>query len=643
MPKWGFFKITTLLIQLILLVLLLCMRGSTAITVKFFCQDGRQELYNFYGNTSIECRTNRNTQWLQTDGFAGSWWGHTVSKNDATLKFSGPTTTGTQKHSPIAVRKGDKTWFVVSGTSAQYPGVQHSDPAEVMYGNMAIMVGEYDHKRQTVSRPVTVHVKGTGDAHDNAVLNIDGKGYVYVFVSGRGSIRSGLIYKSRQPINAADDKNNAGIHSGFELLYHGNDLAGDICQGTCDHRKNRYLGFTYPQVWWMAKQQKFLMVNIRYLGIFNSKGTTKYFENDPNFMRTVYTNWIDPYDPNGLVVDKPRKLLAVKSPFTKGHYAISKERDGTIGLAFNLHIKDASRYAPWDNRSNIYFIYSKDGDNWYNINKQQVLKAGQTLTQVEDLAPLAVKEYHNPLTGQTNEKNGCFDGSHISPNINLGKVCRRIYLKDIDIATDQHGDVTRAEILFVGNKNTTVGPIPSADLDNTRIYAGRQSFQQGRWQEERVTNRLSQGDEGVLLPNWPRIDHNYASGTLSIVGDAVYFAVPSGEKPDGMAGGSRTAIIHSPTGKVGDLSDHINYKDLYPEGGDVGYVDNHIRSVHGSQGLDGLQLLWSHGHGATFNPDGSATEVYFGDWLNGKAPLPRADMPVEGSIIHIKAAQGAKQ
>ena len=48
------------------------------------------------------------------------------------------------------------------------------------------MIGEYDHKKGTVSKPTVVFDKnGVDDPHDNPSLLIDNEGYLWVFVSGR--------------------------------------------------------------------------------------------------------------------------------------------------------------------------------------------------------------------------------------------------------------------------------------------------------------------------------------------------------------------------------------------------------------------------------------------------------------------------
>ncbi len=62
------------------------------------------------------------------------------------------------------------------------------------------MISYFDHKSHLVPRPVIVYDKmGVTDAQDNAALSIDSDGYIWVFVSGRGRTRPGLIFKSTAP------------------------------------------------------------------------------------------------------------------------------------------------------------------------------------------------------------------------------------------------------------------------------------------------------------------------------------------------------------------------------------------------------------------------------------------------------------
>jgi hypothetical protein len=85
------------------------------------------------------------------------------------------------------------------------------------------MASQYDHASHLVPGPTMVMDKnGVDDPHDNAVIQLDEDGYVYVFVSGRNTTRKGFIYKRIEPFSTAE----------FELI---SPAAG--------------MSFTYPQIW----------------------------------------------------------------------------------------------------------------------------------------------------------------------------------------------------------------------------------------------------------------------------------------------------------------------------------------------------------------------------------------------------------
>ncbi|MFK7844336.1 MAG: hypothetical protein AB8G77_03470, partial [Rhodothermales bacterium] len=125
------------------------------------------------------------------DGYRGIWFslGQMLEYGD---KYSGGLGTYTAKHHPLAVYspEANKTFFVYGGTTKE-------DERHLL-----AMVSYYDHTSNTLPRPVVVHDKqGIEDPHDNPSINIDAAGYIWVFVSGRGSIRPGFIYRSVQPFN----------------------------------------------------------------------------------------------------------------------------------------------------------------------------------------------------------------------------------------------------------------------------------------------------------------------------------------------------------------------------------------------------------------------------------------------------------
>ena len=137
---------------------------------------------------------------LKDDGYRGIWFtlGQPSEYGD---KYSGGLGTYTANHVPMAVYvpQADKTFFVYGGAKG---GQRY----------LLAMASYFDHKRRVVPRPTVVHDKqGVNDPHDNPSLCLDEKGYVWVFVSGRGKSRPGFIYRSTQPY-CVDD---------FELFWQG--------------------------------------------------------------------------------------------------------------------------------------------------------------------------------------------------------------------------------------------------------------------------------------------------------------------------------------------------------------------------------------------------------------------------------------
>jgi hypothetical protein len=123
------------------------------------------------------------------DGNKGIWF-ELGQKSQHGDKYSGGLGTYTANHAPMAVYsvEADKTFFVYGGTPAK-------DQRRLL-----AMVSYYDHKTRQVPRPAVVMDKSpVNDPHDNPALHIDRQGYLWVFVSGRGRTRPGVIYRSGAP------------------------------------------------------------------------------------------------------------------------------------------------------------------------------------------------------------------------------------------------------------------------------------------------------------------------------------------------------------------------------------------------------------------------------------------------------------
>ena len=178
------------------------------------------------------------------------------------------------------------------------------------------MIGVYDNSTGEVAKPFVVSDKmGVDDPHDNPSILIDEKGFIWVFVSGRGRKRPGLKYKSLVPY----------------------DINGFVKLSTED--------MTYPQP-----------LNTQ-LGIFNffTKYTgirQLYFEKSGNGQ-----TWTD---------DKLLAAIPVRSGEKSGHYQVSAQYNGQkVGTFFNRHPNGQV-----DKRTDLYYVESNDfGNTWQTVDQ----------------------------------------------------------------------------------------------------------------------------------------------------------------------------------------------------------------------------------------------------------------------------------
>lgn len=233
---------------------------------------------------------------LRADGYKGIWFtlGQLSEYGD---KYSGGLGTYTADHVPIAIYSAEenKTFFVYGGTTKSTEK------------HLLIMISYYDHKTHKVPKPVIVYDKlGVNDPHDNAALSIDNQGYIWVFVSGRMTIRPGMIFKSHDP---------------FSIERFDNILVGEM---------------TYPQPWWV-KGKGFLYLFTKY-----SNGRELYWSTSPEGK-----NW-----------SEAQKLAGMG-----GHYQVTNMIDNKLVSIFNYHPGGNV-----DKRTNIYAVQTDDmGKTWKTI------------------------------------------------------------------------------------------------------------------------------------------------------------------------------------------------------------------------------------------------------------------------------------
>ena len=232
----------------------------------------------------------------KANGYKGIWFtlGQFSQYGD---KYSGGLGTYTANHIPMAIYAPEvkKTFFTYGGTTAK-------DEKHLL-----IMISYFDHQKGIVPRPVIVYdKKGVDDPHDNASISLDQKGYLWVFVSGRGKTRPGLLFKSKQPYS---------IES-FEQI--------------------KEAEMTYPQPWWMDGSG-FLYLFTKY-----TKGRELYWSTSPD----------------GKTWSGDQKLAGMG-----GHYQITNTWNKKLVSVFNYHPGgDVNK------RTNIYLAQTDDqGKTWKTI------------------------------------------------------------------------------------------------------------------------------------------------------------------------------------------------------------------------------------------------------------------------------------
>lgn len=243
----------------------------------------------------------------KAQGYRGIWFrlGQLDGKHGD--KYSGGLGTYTSKHVPTAIYapEVDKTFFAYGGT-----------PEDTL--NLQIMVSWYDHAKHEVPRPTIVDRKTEPnpgydsetvvDPHDNASMAIDNDGFVWIFVSGRGPIRPGRVYRSREPYSV----------SAFALI-------------------QEWDRFAYPQPWWL-----------------NNGIVVCYTEYDDDWNRHLYWK----RSQNGRTWSNPSQLAGFG-----GHYQVSEVYNDAIVTAFNWHPDGVP-----DRRTNLYALRTDDhGETWETL------------------------------------------------------------------------------------------------------------------------------------------------------------------------------------------------------------------------------------------------------------------------------------
>lgn len=243
----------------------------------------------------------------KANGFKGIWYMNQPSNDEYAYKYSGGMATYPANHRPFAIYapQVNKTFFCYGGSD---------DKSSTLYHN----VSYYDHTKGKLANPTMVLDKKTTDAHDNPVLSIDEDGYIWLFSTSHGRSRPSYISKSKKPYQIDQ----------FDTIQ-----ATELVDGQVKPFNN----FSYFQVYYMPKKG-FIALFTKY----NAKG-----------QRIIGFNTSRDGHSWG--------AWQVLAHIEEGHYQVSAERNGKIGVAFDYHPKGKGL----NYRTNLYYLESADfGKTW---------------------------------------------------------------------------------------------------------------------------------------------------------------------------------------------------------------------------------------------------------------------------------------
>jgi len=244
-------------------------------------------------------------------GYRGIWYMNQPSGDEYVYKYSGGLGTYCAKHKPFAVycEKVDKTFFCYGGTTTD-------SNRQLLH-----MVSYFDHKTETVPRPTVLLDKKTGDAHDNPVIAVDDRGFIWVFSTSHGTSRPSYIHRSKRPYDIDE----------FELV-----------QATRMDRGKRVpiTNFSYVQAWHVP--------NRGFICFFTRYGYPA--------ARTICCMT----SADGIEWSEWQRLAAID----QGHYQISAVGRARAGSAFNYHPE--GKGLNW--RTNLYYVETRDfGKTWHTV------------------------------------------------------------------------------------------------------------------------------------------------------------------------------------------------------------------------------------------------------------------------------------
>ncbi|GAB3689960.1 BNR-4 repeat-containing protein [Spirosoma flavus] len=288
----------------------------------------------------------------KASGYRGIWYFIGKTNDTYVHKYSGGLGTYPANHYPFSVYAPSvqKTFFC-------YGGVTDSTSRQLCH-----MVGFFDHKTGMVSRPTLLLNKQTDDAHDNPVIQLDDKGYVWIFSTSHGTERPSFIHRSSKSHDI----------SSFERI--------DATRLNEKGEKIPFDNFSYLQTYYQSGR-----------GFFNlmthyDRNVLRYGKNKPR--RTI--SFLTSHD--GINWSAWKDIATIE----EGHYQSSNQWKNKVGSAFNYH-PDTETGAGLDYRTNLYYVETDDfGQNWKTADGKSVRLPLTTTTNsalVKDYKSLGLNVY----------------------------------------------------------------------------------------------------------------------------------------------------------------------------------------------------------------------------------------------------------
>lgn len=292
------------------------------------------------------------------DGYRGIWYYIGNIGGEYQYKYAGGLGTYPSNHYPFSVYvpKVNKTFFCYGGTDHSGKTLYH----EVSY---------FDHITGEVPRPTIVLNKGTVDAHDNPVIQVDKDGYLWLFSPTHGAAKTSFIHRSSQPYDIRK----------FENVYPTWEENGE---------QTPLNNFSYPQVYY-TDGKGFMMLFTHY-----TIQELKYGKKNCRIIAFMTSN-------DGIHWSECRDLANIE----EGHYQTSGQNGKKIGTSFNYH--PAQKHGSGlDFRTNLYYLSTNDfGKTWQTAAGNAVRLPLTTISNaalIHDYKSEGLKVYINDLNFDKN-------------------------------------------------------------------------------------------------------------------------------------------------------------------------------------------------------------------------------------------------